>query len=347
MNLSKNGNPHHYNPLTELNKFFPPDPKVEKTLKEIEKDKADVLGGAIEYYRREAFIDPDTGHLNKNAFNAVLKHIIEERTKDPTLKNEPITVAVLDLNYLKTFNNESFTGCGNVAIKYMTDFVTKRLRENNGGRNHDLFTRMSGGDEFGVVMRNCTPEDAKKRLSEILKEMARVSLIGDNKGNEKCIGINDDGEERVLQVSAALGVSELLDKDISHNTKTATILENTVDTAKQNEEKNKKMSKIYARSVGGIPPFGDRANAEVGVKKYFEDVSAGRINTPIDIKYTPHEKNETNSNKTILEALNEKHHQERLKAFSGQPMKLIIGSKQTKAPEIKTTAPLMQAGASY
>lgn len=233
----------------------------------------------IKYLEKEAFTDPATGHLNKNAFHAALRNIVESRSNGKDKSGEPVTVVVLDLNYLKPFNNISYHGCGDKAIDYLTNFVSSRLRhsiaqtkeeEKKTGLTHkkdDLFTRLSNGDEFAIIMKNCPPEKARERILPILQEMARESVTGKDKEGKDvrpCIGEDKEDRKANLQVSAAFGCAQLpevLPKDMT-NQDIEDVIKKTLKAAGEEEQNNKMPSKKFAASIeGGYPARDDRGEA--------------------------------------------------------------------------------------
>jgi GGDEF domain-containing protein len=248
----------------------------------------------IDYLRQEAFIDPETKLLNKSAFHAALKNIVKQRLQAPdnAAKPEPVTVVVIDLNYLKPINNASYHGCGNAAINYLTDYISKNLRgedkphagEHRGkpAEQNDLFTRLSAGDEFGIIMKNCTPEVAGERLQPILNKMAEESIGKDN----PCIGVDNRGRKVPLQVSAAFGCAQLPDKyakgmELSSDldTNINEVIHKTLKAASEEEKKDKVRSKTDASSVkpGGFPYSDDRQGAEKTLGKFLNE-SARKFN---------------------------------------------------------------------
>ena len=113
----------------------------------------------IESLNEQAWRDQGTGCLNRHAFDLEMKDIIKprlaaaiktaEKSGTTTLLDNkddvPVTVAVLDLNYLKSLNNFSMVNGGDVALKYMSDFFLKSLRKDEQGRNIDTLARTGGG----------------------------------------------------------------------------------------------------------------------------------------------------------------------------------------------------------
>ncbi len=256
-------------------------PDDKKELLQIIKGVADELRKT----EREAFIDPASGKLNRNAFDSALRHLANKNYTDTYAEGaeadlKPTTIVFLDLNYLKQLNNISYGNGGDRAIKYMSDYITKRLRKpNQAGRPRspegDIFARF-GGDEFGIIMKECTPEEAKARLRPILEQMARDSLNTDP--NIGCICKDDHTHvEAPVQVSAAMGCAELLTKlpegEIASTRKEEVdkLIHFSVTAAQKDEANDKIPSKKYAATIsGGIPQADDREEAEKVVRGMLE-----------------------------------------------------------------------------
>jgi diguanylate cyclase (GGDEF)-like protein len=258
----------------------------------------------IEYLNGQAWRDAVTGCLNRNAFEREIKEILKPRiakamavaqeTDAETLQDSkvdeaaPVTVALLDLNYLKSLNNFSMIDGGDKALKYMADFVSRRLRK--ADEKIDSFMRY-GGDEFAIIMRGCTKEQAEERLAEISNQIAEASVGYDNvinpqtgKKENPCIG-HKDGHDIILPVSLAFGCTQLSLKDIAYNSYDENgketllkTIERTMAIASDAEAKDKERSKKYAGSgkiEGQFPNCcGTRECAETVIGKFFEQSMA-------------------------------------------------------------------------
>ena len=330
-------------------KWLPENPIIKQSLELLSSDNEKlsiddckgIIAKLVEhsnFLEKFAFLDQRTRQLNVNAFHAALKNIINDniKAKEDGKDIEPTTVVVIDLNYLKALNNVSYGGCGDAAIEYLTKFVTERLRNDNSHPESDkrksttssdqLFTRMSNGDEFAIIMKNCTPETAQKRIKPILESMARASVSKE----APCFASNKNGTKIILPVSAAFGCASLLDvppssgkfgknreKDIEE------IIDYTVKKAGDNEAENKKESKDYAEKHGGFPSIDDRQDA---VKK---------ITEILNVKFTKAEEakifeltNDPNDGKNVVEIYRQD---------ADKNKELIQQSKQNSVPRILAT----------
>jgi diguanylate cyclase (GGDEF)-like protein len=234
----------------------------------------------IEELNNAAWLDDATKLLNAHAFNKEMKAIVFPRIKalhngdtdiGNTDKYPPVTVAKIDMNYLKAYNDFSYFNGGNAALKNLAGFVSRYLKKNEKGQLIDTFVRY-GGDEFFLVMRGCDKKTADARLKEISEAIASESLHGE----EPCVGISKDGEELNLQVSMSYGCAQLdlsnfeitFDKDEDM----AKVIQNCKGVASDEESKNKAESKKYAASIeDGIPYSEDREKSLKIVEKNLKE----------------------------------------------------------------------------
>jgi len=233
----------------------------------------------IEELNKLAWKDAATGLLNRHAFDKEMEAIVKPRIEayksgdveqtDPE-KYPPITVAKIDLNYLKAYNDFSYLHGGDVALKYLADFIKKDLRKNDQGQLVDTLVRF-GGDELILIMRGCDEKTANARLQKISENIAYESLHGEN----QCIGKNKDGIKLPLQVSFAYGCAQF---DISKFEKREDEQEEIIRTIKgittaasDAEAKNKETSKKFAANIeNGVPYSKDREASLKIVGKYLK-----------------------------------------------------------------------------
>lgn len=241
----------------------------------------------IEELKKQAFTDNKTGYLNANAFDTILKNRIKERLQNNGTESPPITVVMVDLNYLKPLNNMSYHKCGDKAIEYLTNYLSENLRTDDdlsvwkGRKNEnphkDIFTRLSGGDEFGIIMHNCTPEQARSRLEPIFNQMAIDSI-----GKEKPCMVEDKiGRKFPIQIAAAFGCAQIPDLGITDNSnpnnieRNITAIINSAMTKAANEEQaDKTRSRTVASQIeGGFPFCGNRDDAEKIIGDFLEKLA--------------------------------------------------------------------------
>ncbi|HEX5591826.1 MAG TPA: GGDEF domain-containing protein [Solirubrobacterales bacterium] len=111
---------------------------------------------------RSSSTDPLTHLLNRRGFAMAAERAIAELARH----GRPVTLAVIDLDYLKAYNDEH----GHQAGDELLHWVGQRLSESV--RAGDAVARL-GGDEFAVLLPDTTPAAAEPvvtRLSSALAE---------------------------------------------------------------------------------------------------------------------------------------------------------------------------------
>ena len=106
--------------------------------------------------------DALTTAYNKRVFDEQLDKSVSHSRRH----GEPLSLVVLDVDHFKEINDTRGHLCG--------DRVLADLGSTIGGtvRNEDLFCRV-GGEEFAVIMRNCTADDAL-RMGERLRKLVET-----------------------------------------------------------------------------------------------------------------------------------------------------------------------------
>jgi diguanylate cyclase (GGDEF)-like protein len=113
---------------------------------------------------RSSTTDPLTHLLNRRGFAMASERAIAELGRH----GRPVTLAVIDLDYLKAYNDEH----GHLAGDELLHWVGQKLSESV--RVGDAVARL-GGDEFAVLLPDTTPAAAEpvvSRLSSALAERA-------------------------------------------------------------------------------------------------------------------------------------------------------------------------------
>ena len=105
---------------------------------------------------QRATVDPLTGLSNRNAF----EELVRAGLADPAAP--PMALAYLDLDHLKLINDTASHVAGDELIRGVAGVIeANRHRE-------DLLAR-TGGDEFALLLRNCTPMVAEDRVRVLLR----------------------------------------------------------------------------------------------------------------------------------------------------------------------------------
>lgn len=117
---------------------------------------ASVIRWLVVQIQRTASTDPLTGLPNRRQFEQVLDraHAVADR------RGQVLAVAVLDLDRFKQLNDQHGHAHGDEILRQAAAAWQARLRRG------DVLARI-GGDEFGLVLPDCSLEDAR-RLGEQL-----------------------------------------------------------------------------------------------------------------------------------------------------------------------------------
>lgn len=105
---------------------------------------------------QRATIDPLTGLANRNAF----EEQVRAELSDPAAP--PMALAYLDLDHFKLINDTASHVAGDALIRSVAG-VIESCRHRG-----DLVAR-TGGDEFALLLRNCTPMVAEDRARTLLR----------------------------------------------------------------------------------------------------------------------------------------------------------------------------------
>lgn len=130
---------------------------------------ASVMASRNELVAKLKFIathDPLTSILNRAGFLERAEKLFDQLNK----ASRPITVCMLDIDYFKEVNDKYGHAAGDKVLQEFSKLTTSCLRD------ADIFGRI-GGEEFAVVLSDCTPEDAKIVAQRICNEISQNTLI--------------------------------------------------------------------------------------------------------------------------------------------------------------------------
>lgn len=120
--------------------------------------------------KRQATTDPLTGLFNRRQYEMLFRRERERCRRQGTA----ICVAMVDLDYFKSLNDELGHDCGDIALKHIAALFTRQLREG------DVVGRF-GGEEFIILLPDTGPVEAERvieRLRQTL-ENTPVTLQGE------------------------------------------------------------------------------------------------------------------------------------------------------------------------
>ncbi len=123
---------------------------------------ADEAGGSLQASRQRgeleasANTDPLTGSLNRRAWDAALEVLMDVAE----ISGDPLTIAVVDLDHFKAYNDRHGHVAGDAALTEFAAGARRRLRRD------DVFARW-GGEEFLVALPRCATPQASKILDRV------------------------------------------------------------------------------------------------------------------------------------------------------------------------------------
>ncbi len=161
--------------------------------------------------RHQATHDALTGLANRNEFDRQLsEHIYDARHKE----NQQHILCYLDLDRFKLVNDTSGHDAGDELIRQVTRLLQSCLRAG------DVIGRL-GGDEFGIILENCTSEGGKQIAQKIIDIINDFQFKWDNQiftigVSIGMVAINSDSTDS-LEVMKLADVACYTAKDAGRN----------------------------------------------------------------------------------------------------------------------------------
>ncbi len=122
--------------------------------------------------------------------HAAIKEMVDIEVARSQRKGTSITVAMLDIDHFKTVNDTYGHAVGDLVISSVAMLLRQRLRRS------DIIGRY-GGEEFAVILPECSVEDAYRLLEDIRLSFSTVHF-------------NHEGQEFTCTLSAGLASSKKL-----------------------------------------------------------------------------------------------------------------------------------------
>lgn len=144
---------------------------------------------------KQALEDPLTGLSNRRAFMSRSEAAMKRAYRD----NEPLIVALTDLDKFKLVNDTYGHDVGDAVLKHFSYTMKKSLR---GG---DIIGRI-GGEEFAVVLPRTNYETGKEALERLCHDVE----------NTPCPYVSEEGTDELLKYTVSIGFTNIsLNKDMS------------------------------------------------------------------------------------------------------------------------------------
>ncbi|ABW26447.1 bifunctional diguanylate cyclase/phosphodiesterase [Acaryochloris marina] len=114
----------------------------------------------------QATHDSLTGLVNRREFEHQLGQIIEEKQSNPIQH----ALCFLDLDQFKIVNDTVGHLAGDALLKQVADLLQAHIRQT------DILSRL-GGDEFGLLLKNCSLEKARIVTENLISELSQFRFI--------------------------------------------------------------------------------------------------------------------------------------------------------------------------
>src|SRR6266550_4682946 len=118
-----------------------------------------------ETLREQSIRDPLTGLFNRRIMQESLNRELHRARR----KNHPVTVALVDLDHFKRFNDTWGHDAGDVVLKTMAQIFRSHFRA------EDVICRY-GGEEFSIILPEASAEDAAKRANVLRDEVRKLTI---------------------------------------------------------------------------------------------------------------------------------------------------------------------------
>lgn len=145
--------------------------KVQRENKSLEKRLKDStleverLREHLEQVRRDATTDALTNLANRKAFDEELDRARAEAAKT----GEPLTLAVVDIDHFKRFNDTWGHQTGDQVLRYVASVIGRVCAP-------PRFAARYGGEEFGMIFPNETASEVHRTLEEVREEVCSRML---------------------------------------------------------------------------------------------------------------------------------------------------------------------------
>lgn len=131
--------------------------------------KTDLIKKYKKRIQKFVSLDPQTGVYNFRFF----EHHFEKEFETSSLTNQPLSIIIIDIDYLKSVNDAYGFTMGDNVLRQLADLIKTEIRTS------DQITRF-GGDEFIVIMA-FTNFSRAQNIAENIIDKVRSHTFGDEK----------------------------------------------------------------------------------------------------------------------------------------------------------------------
>lgn len=145
---------------------------LERVRRDVQKEKAKSSEA-----ERLSLIDSLTGLPNRRALfgdpeaNPPLIGRLEEVFSHSERNNEPFTVAMLDLDHFKQYNDEFGHPAGDIALRELALVIRRVIRHSDSAFRY-------GGEEFAIILPDTDREHARILIERLRQEVERMPFKG-------------------------------------------------------------------------------------------------------------------------------------------------------------------------
>jgi diguanylate cyclase len=119
----------------------------------------------MEQIRRDAMTDGLTMLFNRKVFDEALERVCREATEQRGI----VSLAVIDIDHFKTFNDTWGHQTGDQVLRYVAGIIRKRV-------SPPRFASRFGGEEFAFILPGENLFDASPLVNSILKDVSSTSI---------------------------------------------------------------------------------------------------------------------------------------------------------------------------
>lgn len=139
------------------------------------------------YLRNQARTDSLTGLLNRRGWENATDAYLRKMQRQSQLQG---SVAIIDIDYFKQYNDTYGHDAGDARLREFAESLKANFRPG------DLIARI-GGEEFAVLLPNCTAEDAQRIVDRI--RMGNQTQVGFSAGI--CDVALNEGIDRTMAIA--------------------------------------------------------------------------------------------------------------------------------------------------
>ena len=151
--------------------------------------------------KKNALVDPLTGLYNKRAISFSLEREIRRAARS----NRPLSVAVLDLDYFKKYNDTQGHVAGDRLLKRIGVILMKSVRQ------YDFVGRV-GGEEFLIVFPEASLRQATEICERIRKKISTTRFPGErdlpNRNVTISVGVAEFSSTKKIKKERLIGEAD-------------------------------------------------------------------------------------------------------------------------------------------